>query len=185
MQVIRLYNETGKHVLSITPCNTDEGNYDYVNPDTHEVVSCEHPMPDGSTVADCLFRYMQEKHSECIKDPDVTPSVPELPRYEHDCTSCKFLGRFKNADLYFHPGPVEVTVIARTGSQGEYYSGLIFGLADTCLDSNSGCLLREALCRALKVVEYRKSIVECVDKYHHDRWPVLGSLIREIDLGGV
>jgi hypothetical protein len=131
---------------------------------------------------------MQEKHPECIKKTSSTKvetAAPETPRYEHDCTECKFLGRFKEADLYFHPGPVETTVIARTGKD-EYYSGLVFGLMKVASDPECGSsyLLREALCRALKVVEYRKLIVKHVDEYYHDRWPVLGSLISQIDQEG-
>lgn len=50
----------------------------------------------------------------------------ELPRYEHDCTECIFLGKFKRYDLYFHPG-LDPTIIARYSSDGpDYISGLIF-----------------------------------------------------------
>lgn len=47
-------------------------------------------------------------------------------RHEHDCSKCKFLGQFKEYDLYFCP--TEPTLIARYGPDGEYRSGLSFGI---------------------------------------------------------
>ena len=49
------------------------------------------------------------------------------PLYEHDCDDCVFLGSFQNADLYYHEGRIETTVIARYSSDGpDYSSGLCF-----------------------------------------------------------
>jgi hypothetical protein len=54
------------------------------------------------------------------------------PRWEHDCFDCTWLGPFEGADLYacitgFGPDNLEIkTVIARTGIDGEYVSGLEF-----------------------------------------------------------
>lgn len=48
----------------------------------------------------------------------------DQPRYEHDCEDCVFLGQWKIYDLYYCPG--EPTVIARTGPDGEYQSGMVF-----------------------------------------------------------
>jgi hypothetical protein len=53
----------------------------------------------------------------------------ESPQHEHDCDRCVFLGRFEDADLYFHDGkenPLFTTVIARFGPDSEYTSGLSF-----------------------------------------------------------
>jgi len=63
------------------------------------------------------------------------------PRYNHDCSDCKFLGQFKEFDLYFcdHRGPA--TVISRYGNEpSAYNSGLGFSKID----------LIEAECRAVK-----------------------------------
>ena len=47
------------------------------------------------------------------------------PRYRHDCDVCKFLGIFKDYDLYFCPQGGEPTVIARYSSDGpDYLSGM-------------------------------------------------------------
>jgi hypothetical protein len=47
-----------------------------------------------------------------------------MPRHQHDCQECVFLGRWGTYDLYYHGGGFE-TVIARYGSSGDdYQSGL-------------------------------------------------------------
>jgi hypothetical protein len=47
------------------------------------------------------------------------------PRYEHDCTHCVFVGRYKEYDLYVHPSEKYNTVVARYSSEGgEYSSGI-------------------------------------------------------------
>lgn len=50
----------------------------------------------------------------------------EQPRYKHDCTSCTFLGRYSEYDLYFcKQGGNNPTVLARFSSQGpDYLSGM-------------------------------------------------------------
>lgn len=46
--------------------------------------------------------------------------------HQHDCPKCKFLGVYKDHDLYF----CDDTIVARYGSEGSaYISGLVF--ADT------------------------------------------------------
>ena len=46
----------------------------------------------------------------------------EPPRYEHDCTSCVFLGVFGNYDLYYCPTSKPWgSVIARDGNEGSQY----------------------------------------------------------------
>ncbi|HVS78832.1 MAG TPA: hypothetical protein VHD84_00885 [Candidatus Saccharimonadales bacterium] len=84
------------------------------------------------------------------------PEVTEQPRYEHDCDDCVFLGQWGIYDLYYCPR--EPTVLARTGPDGEYRSGMCFvgiseplteaynraverGLAEPGLD-NSSLLVR-------------------------------------------
>ncbi len=48
----------------------------------------------------------------------------DKPRFTHDCSSCIFLGRFGDYDLYHHTIGIE-TVVARYGSEGpDYTSGL-------------------------------------------------------------
>lgn len=50
-----------------------------------------------------------------------------IPKFQHDCKTCVFLGHYEGHDLYWHPGRIETTVIARFGSEGhEYASGLPF-----------------------------------------------------------
>ena len=47
-------------------------------------------------------------------------------QWKHDCDNCKFLGMFKDYDLYFcNQGGNIPTVIARYGNEGhEYLSGI-------------------------------------------------------------
>ena len=45
------------------------------------------------------------------------------PRFEHDCSKCIFLGQTTDADLWYCPGN---TLIARHGSEGDYFSGFPF-----------------------------------------------------------
>lgn len=60
------------------------------------------------------------------------------PRHEHDCSACVFLGRHKDADLYFHESgiPAFTTVIARYGPDGNYFSGLAFSAPYRAADGN-------------------------------------------------
>ena len=50
------------------------------------------------------------------------------PIHEHDCDCCIFLGNSKDGktDLYYHNSAAEETVIARFGSDGDYYFGMCF-----------------------------------------------------------
>ena len=60
-----------------------------------------------------------------VRNSDLERSA--MPRHEHDCTTCVFLGRHGRFDLYLHDGgdhPAWTTVIARWGSLGSYSSGL-------------------------------------------------------------
>lgn len=68
----------------------------------------------------------------------------EGPRYEHDCATCQFLGRFGRSDLYYHGGGIAArTIIARYSSDGpDYQSGLSFGRTGTSPE------LAEAFARA-------------------------------------
>lgn len=48
-----------------------------------------------------------------------------MPKFQHDCTACIFLGHFEDHDLYYCDR--EPTVIARFGDDGpQYGSGLAF-----------------------------------------------------------
>lgn len=60
----------------------------------------------------------------------------ESPRHEHDCDRCAFLGRFGDADLYFHPSDYALlrTVVARKGPCQNYVSGMVFSAPYVSLD---------------------------------------------------
>lgn len=48
-----------------------------------------------------------------------------MPKFQHDCSRCVYLGHFEDHDLYYCAG--EPTVIARFGDEGpDYGSGLPF-----------------------------------------------------------
>ena len=51
----------------------------------------------------------------------------ETPLHIHDCSTCSYLGTFKEYDLYHHEGTYTSTIIARYGQDSEYLSGLVFG----------------------------------------------------------
>jgi hypothetical protein len=56
------------------------------------------------------------------------------PKYEHDCTSCIFLGHREGLDIYYHEkdilGP---TLIARRSSEpSDYSSGASFVTSNKC-----------------------------------------------------
>lgn len=51
--------------------------------------------------------------------------IDSKPRYEHDCSHCKYLGQYKEFDLYVS-GECNLgikTVLARFGAEGKYVSG--------------------------------------------------------------
>lgn len=56
----------------------------------------------------------------------------DTPQFQHDCECCHFLGRYldketyQSMDLYAHTSNDNPTVIARTGVDGDYMSGLPF-----------------------------------------------------------
>ena len=56
----------------------------------------------------------------------------DTPQFQHDCDCCHFLGRYvdkdtsESMDLYAHTSNDNPTVIARTGIDGDYMSGLAF-----------------------------------------------------------
>lgn len=85
------------------------------------------------------------------------PWTGKVESNEHepeDCTHCRFLGHYEGCDLYIHlpafkssSSLIELSVIARYGPDGDYYSGLSFAVMD---DPNQH--LRQALIRALVVI---------------------------------
>ncbi len=86
----------------------------------------------------------------------------DIPRYEHDCTACVFLGQYNEYDLYFCPH--EPTLIARRSSEdGDYRSGIVFALCN-----EPPYPLCEALRRALRNPEHEKLITDYVMAY---QWP--------------
>lgn len=75
----------------------------------------------------------------------------EKPFFEHDCESCKFLGHYKNQDLYFCENEFDSTVIARRSSDGpDYSSGMVFATPD------GSAPLYEAKKRAIKLKLYKE-----------------------------
>lgn len=67
----------------------------------------------------------------------------EPSRYEHDCNSCKYLGRHEEYDLYFCSN--EPTVVARYSDHGpDYIAGLMFAKPDINM------ALHEAKIRSIK-----------------------------------
>lgn len=74
-----------------------------------------------------------------------------------DCPHCHYLGHFQRHDLYFCTH--EVTVIARFGADGNYCSGLVFGI-----DGHSARVtdeaIRECMKRSLGVRRFRELIHE-------------------------
>lgn len=63
------------------------------------------------------------------KDKQVLPhgGIVPTPRFEHDCTECRYLGYTEKADLYWCPQGGYPTVIARYSSDPpDYSSGLAF-----------------------------------------------------------
>jgi hypothetical protein len=76
-------------------------------------------------------------------------------RYQHDCISCVFLGRFKEYDLYYCSSngtpSNRNTVIARYSDEGSEYESGIY--------SNSSHLI-EAKFRAMKIlnIDFGKNI---------------------------
>lgn len=57
------------------------------------------------------------------------------PQYEHDCDHCTFLGKYRDADLYYCPqGGNITTVIARfSDTPWDYASGLSAYMCDVYL----------------------------------------------------
>ena len=60
-----------------------------------------------------------------IQVPNFALDLHLHPRFKHDgCSGCKYLGRFKEYDLYFCPQSGDKTVMARYGNEpSEYLSG--------------------------------------------------------------
>ena len=62
----------------------------------------------------------------------ASAKTTDTPQFEHDCDCCHFLGRHvdpetsQKMDLYAHTSGGMPTVIARTGIDGDYMSGLSF-----------------------------------------------------------
>jgi len=73
------------------------------------------------------------------------------PFYKHDCSNCIFLGSYRydktDYDLYYCSN--EPTIIARYGENGEYLSGITFGLGDLT-ENHSNSPLAVALKRGYK-----------------------------------
>ena len=78
----------------------------------------------------------------------ILPLSEQTPQFEHDCECCVFLGHARHgdqkADLYFHKGAFETSVVARFSSDGpDYTSGLLFAIRGL------NVMLEAALFRAL------------------------------------
>lgn len=77
----------------------------------------------------------------------------EKPRYQHDCSTCTFLGRYKEYDLYYCPQGGREIVIGRFSDDGpDYISGILFA------KNGTSAPLVEALKRAngMGLIEKRR-----------------------------
>lgn len=75
-----------------------------------------------------------------------------MPRYQHDCSTCKFLGEHEEYDLYVcaHKDRQIDTIIARCGNKGpDYTSGLEFALCIEGLSVHDCSLARWAKIQGL------------------------------------
>lgn len=69
---------------------------------------------------------------ETMTSTSIAPATKETPQFEHDCECCHFLGRHVDPesqqpmDLYAHTTGPMPSVIARTGIDGDYMSGMSF-----------------------------------------------------------
>lgn len=85
-----------------------------------------------------------------------------MPRYTHDCDSCKFLGEHREYDLYYCARCDEGTVIARYSSDGPGYASIPVALLTEEVQAsyNKGphYAAGQALVRAL---ELRNKEAEC------------------------
>lgn len=74
----------------------------------------------------------------------------EKNRWENDCEYCKYLGRFKEFDLYYCKQGGLPTVIARYGNGPDYVSGLELGAMHKLnMDSGIGTAYRRAVMAGL------------------------------------
>jgi hypothetical protein len=99
--------------------------------------------------------------------------MEEVPKYEHNCKRCVFLGRYMNtskgrdgeSDLYYCAG--EPTAIERYGNDGSnYYSGLCF--------MNANPAIMEAVIRAMKMGLISNKI------YETEIEPYLNTVFRRV-----
>jgi len=83
------------------------------------------------------------------------------PRYEHDCSNCVFLGRWKEFDLYYHPkiGESNENYIARYGEEEQYLSGLNIALEQHEAALNGGRLLPLGMAITLKKTSTNKELL--------------------------
>jgi hypothetical protein len=89
--------------------------------------------------------------------------MTDKPCYDHDCTTCVFLGHYGAADLYVHPSGHK-TVIARYSSKGSDYASGLF--ATGLLDLNEA--KRRAVERGiLSIQEYPVRCAICADTGEH------------------
>lgn len=68
----------------------------------------------------------QEERQQQIAD-QMKAIQESIPKFEHDCEDCQFLGRFNGFDLYCCKGQSRYTLIARDGDEpSQYKSGARF-----------------------------------------------------------
>lgn len=88
------------------------------------------------------------------------------PFHPHDCDGCIYLGseirgtaeEARATDYYYCPGKIEPTIIARTGIDGDYASGMPFGTLDRPMP---------ALKRCLELAMRHPQCWKSVDEYHN------------------
>ncbi len=102
----------------------------------------------------------------------ITAWLNQKPRYIHDCKKCKFLGTFREFDLYACGEEVDVekieveTLIARRSSEpSDYSSGAEFAFTETPAERKDNPLVQ-----AMARVVYRRGCFEIPDRIKAAAW---------------
>ena len=99
-----------------------------------------------------LDKWTRRLNAVIARRKELRPAIEDTPRYVHNCKNCKFLGQYKEFDLYVCVKGTKInTVVARYSSvDSDYVSGLGYALSyrnNEC-KSNANAALAKALTRA-------------------------------------
>ena len=99
-----------------------------------------------------LDKWTRRLNAVIARRKGLRPAIEDTPRYVHNCKNCKFLGQYKEFDLYVCVKGTKInTVVARYSSvDSDYVSGLGYALSyrnNEC-KSNANAALAKALTRA-------------------------------------